>query len=599
VLQWGAENKVDFAPEKCELMHFSRKKDEVFPDAVINDELTMHPITDAPPVKTKSGVTKPGTPALRWLGVWFDSKLKFKRHVRERFQKATRLANHLRGLAKTIHGPPAHSLRLAVKTCVLPTALYGSEAWYAGRMKPNNNRARAAANDGKPVSAKLGWHIQELQKVINVAARAVLPVWRTTPVAVLHKEAGLPPATVVLEEAKLRFAHRLQVLDPLHPLVSRLSPGNQTRGRHAGEPKRKVTKLHVLNDILPPIKRPVLTIPRCPPGSRIDPTKGKTKEEAKEAFLGWLDELSTDDLVIYSDGSQLPPATRGGIPRKGYGYAIYQKETLLCTGYGRLHDTSVVFDAEALGALKGLRRALTLPEYTGLQRITVCLDNTAAIWCLRGNPSLSGQHVFTAFHEIADAELVHVKWSPGHVDIEGNEEADKQAKKGAQSMEVDPDSGPTAAGIRSIGRKLYKLAALDAWASAQTTLSSHYRKHCGDFTTSTKCPEPLTLRRGTLGRWLALRTTHGDFCWYHERFQHEDYNPDCTCGRVKTPSHVVHCTKVRKTFKLWPWPSSYKNRPQQDQQSTRERYFSLLLADSSLFAKFLEVTDFYRSICPR
>jgi hypothetical protein len=171
--------------------------------------------------------------------------------------------------------------------------------------------------------------------------------------------------------------------------------------------------------------------------------------------------------------------------------------------------------------------------------------------------------------------------------------------KGAQSMEVDPDSGPTAAGIRSIGRKLYKLAALDAWASAQTRLSSHYRKHCGDFTTSTKCPEPLTLRRGTLGRWLALRTTHGDFCWYHERFQHEDYNPDCTCGRVKTPSHVVHCTKVRKTFKLWPWPSSYKNRPQQDQQSTRERYFSLLLADSSLFAKFLEVTNFYRSICPR
>jgi hypothetical protein len=53
-------------------------------------------------------------------------------------------------------------MRLAVKTCVIPTALYGSEVWYAGRFKPNNNRARAAASDGQLVSVKLGWHIQEL-----------------------------------------------------------------------------------------------------------------------------------------------------------------------------------------------------------------------------------------------------------------------------------------------------------------------------------------------------------------------------------------------------------------------------------------------------
>ena len=195
--------------------------------------------------------------------------------------------------------------------------------------------------------------------------------------------------------------------------------------------------------------------------------------------------------------------------------------------------------------------------------------------------------------------MVNVKWSPGHVDIEGNEEADKQAKRGAESTDFDEDSGPTAAGIRSIGKKLLKLAAIGAWASAQTRLSDHYRKHCSDFTTSDKCPTSLKLNRGSLGRWLALRTSHGDFNWYHERFQHEDFNPACTCGCIKSPAHLVHGTKARKFFKLWPWPNSFKNRPQQDQPSTRVTYFSLLLADSSLFAKYLEVTDFYRSICPR
>jgi ribonuclease HI len=98
--------------------------------------------------------------------------------------------------------------------------------------------------------------------------------------------------------------------------------------------------------------------------------------------------------------------------------------------------------------------------------VTVCLDNIAAIWCLRGNPSLSGQHIFTAFHEIAEAEMVQVKWSPGHVDIKGNEEADKQAKLGASLEDFNELSGPTAAGIRALGRKLLKLTAIEAWGAA-------------------------------------------------------------------------------------------------------------------------------------
>jgi hypothetical protein len=94
-----------------------------------------------------------------------------------------------------------------------------------------------------------------------------------------------------------------------------------------------------------------VTVPRCPAGSRIEPTEGLSKDDAKVAFETWLDGLPPDDLVVYIDGSQLPPATRGEPARKGYGYAIYQKKTLLYIGYGRLHDTSIVFDAEALGAL--------------------------------------------------------------------------------------------------------------------------------------------------------------------------------------------------------------------------------------------------------
>jgi hypothetical protein len=75
-------------------------------------------------------------PGLRWLGVWFDRRLNFRRHVVERTNKAMKVARHMRSLAAVQHGPPAAVMRKAVTACVLPSALYGAEAWYAGRRRP-------------------------------------------------------------------------------------------------------------------------------------------------------------------------------------------------------------------------------------------------------------------------------------------------------------------------------------------------------------------------------------------------------------------------------------------------------------------------------
>jgi hypothetical protein len=64
----GAENKIFFAPEKLEMqIHLTKKSGNHAPQCIVNDELTIDPITTG---------LKPGEqPALRWLGVWFDRKL--------------------------------------------------------------------------------------------------------------------------------------------------------------------------------------------------------------------------------------------------------------------------------------------------------------------------------------------------------------------------------------------------------------------------------------------------------------------------------------------------------------------------------------------
>ncbi|EDN04458.1 conserved hypothetical protein [Histoplasma mississippiense (nom. inval.)] len=171
ILRWGETNKVAFAPEKLEMIHLTRKR------------LTWRP------------------------------------HVSTQAKKARAVAQHIQNLRKIRDGPPADALWKAVTTCVVPSLLYGTEVWYSGCTQPARHMGRSGE-----VSSHLGWHVGTVEKVLTMAARGVLPVFRTTPIATLYRDAGLPSAMVALEEAKMRFTTRLQVVDEKHPLASQIAP---------------------------------------------------------------------------------------------------------------------------------------------------------------------------------------------------------------------------------------------------------------------------------------------------------------------------------------------------------------------------------------
>jgi hypothetical protein len=75
----------------------------------------------------------------------------------------------------------------------------------------------------------------------------------------------------------------------------------------------------------------------------------------------------------------------------------------LAVSSASLDTYAVGFDAEALGSLRGLEAALDIEE--SLNKIWVYLDNTAAIWYLRGTPSQTSQRHFLVLHTIARAHL--------------------------------------------------------------------------------------------------------------------------------------------------------------------------------------------------
>ncbi|RAL67225.1 hypothetical protein DID88_008000 [Monilinia fructigena] len=375
IMRWGAVNKIAFAPEKLEMIHLSRKRNANSPSINVSSELTIRPVT----------ATGSEQPALRWLGVWIDRKLSFKRHVTERTTKAMKLARHIKGLAGVKFGPPAASLRKAVVTCVQSSALYGSEVWYGGRLKPSS---AGGYNRNQLVSTRLGPLIEEVDRAIVLAARGVLPVWRTAPTASVLRDAGLPSGSTALEHARIRT----------------------------------------------------------------NPTKGRTKEDAAKQFNTWWNQLNGDTITVFSDGSE---QYNDGAKLVGYGYAVYRGQSLVRTGSGAINSTSHVFDAEAIGALKGLQCALEILQPSDGQ-LWMCIDSTSVIWCMRANAPNTSQWAFLECHTLIDRYKVGIIWSPGHMGIEGNEIADELADAGAKEGRMDNDRSaePTISGIGTTARAL-------------------------------------------------------------------------------------------------------------------------------------------------
>lgn len=247
-----------------------------------------------------------------------------------------------------------------------------------------------------------------------------------------------------------------------------------------------------------------------------------------------------------------------------------------------------------VGAWKGLQRVITAFPSLSRQRVWVCLDNTGVIWGLQANAAPSSQWAYLQFHAAAGTHDVRVKWCPGHCNIKGNELADKLAKTGAQLQEVDGDCAPTVYGVKSLARNITRNARKQWLSQVERNLSQRYRS-CG-LKYHIRCPEELdVLTRPALHHYLAIRTGHGDFAWYHRQFRYPDAKLEFSCGRDKDPQHLVLCRKTQATFDRWP------RRPDRQPRSGKEArlYLERLMSSPQDFKKFLEVTGFYNNICPR
>ncbi|OKP10384.1 hypothetical protein PENSUB_4173 [Penicillium subrubescens] len=123
-LDWGTTEGITFAPDKYELIYFSRRQDDQASSRTLS--------VIAGPITISENTERP---YLRWLGVLFDKKLSFKYYVGETTSKALIVANALRGLGNTVRGIKSYLMRQVVIACVLRKAYFGAETWWLGRSR--------------------------------------------------------------------------------------------------------------------------------------------------------------------------------------------------------------------------------------------------------------------------------------------------------------------------------------------------------------------------------------------------------------------------------------------------------------------------------
>jgi ribonuclease HI/exonuclease III len=529
----GAEEQaVQFEPAKTELIHFTTKRE-----------------TPANSISV-GGYTIEPKPVVRWLGIWFDSKLTFKAHIEKKINSATAAYFGIQRLGNTQKGLGARALRLLYTACVTSIADYGVQLWWKG--------------DG----GKQGSLIRPYQRLQNLAATRITGAFKGSPQRALELEAGLLPPNVRFEKACMGYSLRTLLFQYTHPVTEAIT--RPVRDELAGEESDTALRSYLLpngrlqlqalacranslilrNWNIEKIKSQWAApwASRLPPNTTISITKS-SKKEAKTEHKALLQKLANDPfterITVYTDGSQ---GEVEGAKTNAAGACILRGRTVQRAGSWNLGSKIEVADAEVVALIKALQLTQSIPLGEREETYIFC-DSQAAIQKIQGGYSY---YAFKVRHLLARFPgRIYIYWVPSHVGVFGNELADKLAKRGLTETPNAADIFTSVSHLRRLAKAKTSVQWKASWLQEAEKgyrakgLGTHYQRVCQDSLNFRPSLYTIALPRRHQSAYTQLKLGIGFLKAYQRLIGKASDNLCSRCSRGKeTTTHLVlYCSE--------------------------------------------------------
>ena len=404
-VKWATERGLTFCPKKTAVLIFTRKQRKSYK---VTSNLTLYN-SEVTPVRE-----------VKYLGVWIDDKLSFKKHLSEKIKAAKRALAMSRGTMRRTWGPAPKAACWLYTGVIRPALTYAAAIWYPRISMNKTNR-------------------DKLDRVQRLGLLNVSNVRRSTPTAALEIAYGVEPLDLHLKEIAARTYLRLQ------------QPESSNDYGHLGKLKKLIPdewKGKVL-DTLPP-------------------TKLWEKNFTTDISYGSDCTLNDPSFRAYSDGSLLDRS------KVGAGVVILKDNKEMMTISQRLHK-GTVFQAE-IHALEQAARFLNDNAPEG-SVVHLLVDSQAAIKAV-SSKTITSRGVLMArkaLNALGKQCTVELHWIKAHAAWHYNELADKAAKAGAESNRY-PEAGPLPplAEVKAALRKKKMNEWTDRWETKEARQSKFF-----------------------------------------------------------------------------------------------------------------------------
>ncbi|XP_077975317.1 uncharacterized protein LOC144431279 [Styela clava] len=366
-----------------------------------------------PPIQLHiNGVILPVRNEVRYLGVYFDRRLNYKRHIEYVVQKCSKRINLLRLLIGTSWGANKSPLLSLYRSLVRPIIEYGMEAYFSASINA----------------------IRKIEIIQSQCLRIAAGGMMSTPKIALQVCCNEMP--LIIRRLQLCLLYKAKLLTfvdhPCHEVIEHSwheifpnSPAFRTFGMIART--FDIDKLDIS----------IIKAEEIPPWYldeiNIDDALSNilfpwyTPDQTKAISLDYINESYHSHVHIYTDGSKIDEKC---------GAAVYVPYNNSRMGF-RLDKDCSSFDCEVFA----IYSALTWSKNNYKRNILVISDCMSAIHAINNNSdqiSNISSNIQTCLFELQEQGCkTTLLWAPGHVGIPGNEVADKIAKVSAAKVDVD------------------------------------------------------------------------------------------------------------------------------------------------------------------